>query len=896
MANDERPDPDALLRRVQAETQRDQGAKLKLFFGFAPGVGKTFRMLQVARELAAQGTDAVVGVVETHGRKETAALMQGLEVLPGRKVEYRGRTLDEFDLDAALARSPRLILMDELAHTNAVGVRHAKRWQDVLDLLDAGIDVFTTVNVQHVESLNDVIAQITQVQVRETVPDSLFERADEIELIDLSPEQLLQRLKEGKVYFADQAARAVSHFFKRGNLLALRELALRHTAEHVESDVQEYRVEHGVQATWATSERVLVSVGPSPGSARIIRAARRMAAGLRAPWVAAYVEAPGRVALSEAGRVRLEANLRLAESLGALVVRLTGNDVAGPVVAYARKHNVTRIVVGKPTHARLRDRLRGSLLDAVVRASGDVDVYVISGDGSAEALDRTTQAPEASAQPQPLPYLMATGVVAITTALATMVRALYPVPDLEMLYLLAVMVSATFLGSGPSIFAAALSVAAYDFFFVPPYYTFSVDNAPYVLTFGMMFVVGYSLSVLTTRLRRQEQDAVAREERAASLYALSRSLGSLLDPNEAAPIVARHAADAFEASGAAVVMLDEAGSLRVIGAHPAGVTLGASEFGVAKWVLEHRRLAGLGTDTLPGSRVVCAPLAVGAEPLGALALIPKQVSSLNADQRGFLEAFSRQASFAFERARLSRRAHDAALRARTEELRNALLSAVSHDLRTPLAAITGAATSLRDDSALTAANRSDLLESICEEAERLERLVANLLDMTRLEAGGVSPKREWVPLDEIVGAALTRLESKLKDRAVSTTIHENVPLLSVDPVLMQQLFVNLLENAAKYTHSGSPLEILAQVVDGEALIEVRDHGPGLGDGTERIFEKFFRGTHAGVAGVGLGLAICRGIVEAHGGTLTADNRADGGAVFRIRLPLAAEVPTPEPGQ
>lgn len=892
MAEDERPDPDALLRRVQAEAQRDQRAKLKLFFGFAPGVGKTYRMLQVARELATQGTDVVVGVVETHGRKETAALMEGLEVLGRRKLEYRGRTLEEFDIDAALARAPKLILIDELAHTNAEGSRHGKRWQDVLDLLDAGIDVFTTVNVQHVESLNDVIAQITQVQVRETVPDSLFERADEIELVDISPEQLLQRLKEGKVYFPDQAARAASHFFKRGNLLALRELALRQTAEHVESDVQEYRVEHGVEATWATSEHVLVSVGPSPASGRIVRAGRRMAAGLRAPWVAAYVEAPGRAPLAESDRARLEANLRLAESLGAQVVRLSGNTVSGPLLAYARKHNVTRLVIGKPTHARLRDRLRGSLLDDVVRASGDIDVHVISGDVSADAAERPTQNPEPTPKLHPLPYLKAMGTVALTTALAMLVRALYPVPDVEMLYLLAVMVAATFLGSGPSIFAAALSVAAYDFCFVPPYYTFSVDDAPYALTFGMMFLVGYSLSALTTRLRRQEQDAVAREARSSALYALSRSLGSLLDPSEAAPIVARQAADAFDGMGAAVVIPDESGTLRVIGVHPTEVALGPTEIGVAKWVIDHRKLAGLGTDTLPGSRAVCVPLAVGAEPLGALALFPTE--GLNADQRSFLEAFARQASFAFERARLSRHAREAALRARTEELRNALLSAVSHDLRTPLAAITGAATSLRDDSALPAPARRDLLESICEEAERLERLVANLLDMTRLEAGGVSPKREWVPLEEIIGAALTRLEAKLAERTVTTTIHEQVPLLSVDPVLMQQLFVNLLENAAKYSPPGSTLEIEASVAESDVLIEVRDHGPGLGGDTERVFEKFFRGTHTGIAGVGLGLPICRGIVEAHGGTLTADNRTGGGAVFRIRLPRSAELPTAEP--
>jgi two-component system sensor histidine kinase KdpD len=893
MVEAKRPDPDSLLPRIQTDAHRGSRAKLKVFLGFAPGGGKTFRMLQAAGEYAAQGVKVLVGLVETHGRKETAALLDGLEILPRQELGYRGRSLAEFDLDAALARAPGLILLDELAHTNADGARHGKRWQDVLDLLEAGIDVFTTVDVQHVESLNDVSTQITRVQVRETIPDSLLERANEIELVDISPEQLLQRLNEGKVYVADEAARAAPHFFKRGNLLALRELALRRTAEHVQAEVREYREEHGIEATWPTSERILVSVSPSPGSARLVRSARRMAAGFRAPWVAAYVEVLTRPPLSEANRARLEANLRLAESLGALVVRMSGTDVAGPLLAYARKHNVTRLVIGKPTHSRWSDRLRGSLVDAVVRASADIDVHVISGDVSTNERKSQNAVPPLATTWRPLAYLLAVGLVALATAVAWGVRTLHPVPDLEMLYLPAVMTAAAFLGSRPSLFAACLSVAAYDFFFVPPQFTLSVNDGRYVLSFGMMFVVSFSLSALTTRLRRQEQEAVAREERAAALYSLSRALGPLTEPAAAAAVVARHAADAFGAASAAVLVTSEDGQLRLAGLHPPDLQLGPTEFGLAKWTYVHRKLAGLGTDTLPESKAVCSPLVVGAEALGVLALFPIHTTVLNVDQRSFLEAFCRQSSFAFERVRLSRQARDAELRAKTEELRNALLSAVSHDLRTPLAAITGAATSLRDDLALSASSRMDLLESICEEADRLERLVANLLDMTRLDAGGVTPKREWVPLEEIMGAALTRLETRLKDRTVTTTIHENVPLLSVDPVLMQQLFVNFIENATKYTPSGSPIEFEARA-DDAVLIEVSDRGPGLGEDPERIFEKFYRGTHAGVAGVGLGLPICRGIVEAHGGTLTAMNRDGGGATFRIRLPRPAEAPGAEP--
>jgi two-component system sensor histidine kinase KdpD len=783
--------------------------------------------------------------------------------------------------------------VDELAHSNAPESKHQKRWQDVLDLLDAGSDVFTTVNVQHIESLNDVIAQITHVQVRETIPDTVLERADEIELVDISPEQLLLRLKEGKVYLADQALRATAHFFQRGNLLALRELALRRTAEHVESDVQEYREEHGVETTWATSERVLVSVGPSPASARLVRAAKRMAAGLRAPWVAAFVEASGRPPLRDANLARLEENLRLAESLGGAVVRLSGLDVAGPLLAYARAHNVTRLIIGKPTHSRLIDRLRGSLLDDIVRGSGDIDVHVISGDLLGERQQRAPAAPPA--ETEITPYLLAALLVAATTGLATAIRALYPMPDLEMLYLLAVMIAAWRFGRGPSIAAAALSVAAFDFFFVPPYLTLAVRDVQHILTFAMLFVIGITLSALTTRLKRQEQDAVSREQRAAALYSLSRSLGALLDRAQAAEVVARQAADAFDAE-AAVLTPDASGTLQLVGAWPAETVLGPTELGVAKWVFEHRRMAGLGTDTLPGSKAVCAELRVGSEALGVIALVPRSGIGLRTDQRSFFEAFCRQAAFAFERARLSDQAHRSALRAKTEELRSSLLSAVSHDLRTPLAVITGSATSVRDDPDLPPETHRELLETICDEAERLERLVANLLDMTRLETGGLAPRREWVPVEELIGAALTRLEPRLKQRPIKTAMAANLPMASVDPVLMQQVFLNLFENAVKYTPEGSPIEIVARTSTDEICIDVCDHGAGIQIGDEeRIFEKFYRGNHVGVGGVGLGLPICRGIVEAHGGTLTAENRPGKGALFRVRLPLVPGAPHIEPG-
>lgn len=885
-----RPDPDALLRRMRADAARSSRGRLKIFFGFAPGVGKTYRMLQVARDLVTdQGIDVVVGVVEDHRRVETAKMVLGLELLPRRKVEYRGRLLDEFDLDAGLARKPKLLLVDELAHTNAPGSRHPKRWQDVEELLDAGINVFTTMNVQHVESLNDVVAQITHVQVRETVPDSVLDRADAVELVDIAPEELLERLKEGKVYLADQARLAAQHFFQRGNMLALRELALRRIAQHVDDDVLEYREEHGVAVPWPAGERILVCVGPAPSSRRLIRAAARIAVGLRCPWVASYVESPKMRPLTEADQVQLEAHFRAAETLGATVTRLSGPSVSGALLDYARKHNVTRLIIGKPTHAPFWDRVRGSLLDEIVRGSGDIDVHVISGDSASEAPPRD---PSAGSRRAPgRHYASAVLLFLVTLGLALVLRSVLDLPDLEMLFLLNVMISAALFGRGPSVLSAAFGVACYDFFFVRPFHTLSVEDRRYFLTFGMMFVVGFAMSELTGRLRRQQKDAQSREERTTVLYTLTRELAATDEPSRIAAIAARHAADLFSAQ--AIVLSTLSGrELEPIGTYPEGIQLDAKDTSVTLWSHEHGALAGFGTDTLPGAEVLCAPLRAGHSRLGVLALLPRHKSQLRADQRVFLDVICRQIAVALERARLSEEAKQSSLRAKTEEMRSSLLSAVSHDLRTPLASITGAATSLRDDENLSPETRGELVESIVDQAERLERLVGNLLDMTRLDSGAVALRRDWVPLDEMVGSALTRLENRLGAREVTVSIDSEVPLLQVDPVLFEQVFVNLLENAEKYTPAGSPIEIAARSRGDRIEIDLRDHGPGVPPGAEeRIFEKFYRGPHVGSSGAGLGLPICKGIIEAHGGTIGVKNRASGGAVFHISIPSGGPPPS-----
>lgn len=906
MHETERPDPDALLRGLKREEARASQGKLRIFFGFAPGVGKTYRMLQVARDLVSdQGVDVVIGVVETHGRGDTAAQTLGLTLLARRGVEYRGRRLEELDLDAALARRPKILLVDELAHTNAPGSKHEKRWQDVVELLDAGIDVFTTVNVQHMESLHDVVAQITHVRVREIVPDSILDRADVVELVDIAVEELLERLAEGKVYLPEQARRATEHFFKKGNLLALRELALRRTAQHVDEDVREYREQHGVDRVWPASERILVCASAAPSADRLIRKAARMATAQRCPWVAAYVEPSPLGQVREEDRERLEAHLRLAESLGGTVVRLSGSHIPTALLGYARKHNVTRIVVGKPTHSRLRDRLRGSLLDEIVRGSDDIDVHVIHGEPDGAKPRPALELPAAPAPPLTA-YLWAALLVALTSSLAAGVRAFLSVPDLEILFVLAVLVAAMQLGRGPAIFAAGCGVLAYDFFFVPPLFTFRVTDTRYFLTFGMLFATGFLVSELTTRLRRQERDAIARQERTASLYALSRDLGNANEPTRIAEVVARHAldvfgGDAFVYTGHAKGELTLAGAARLLEIdamdpqRPPADGLDAKETGLLRWAFDHRRFAGLGTDTLPASRILCAPLSVGDAALGVLALAPSEQRPLRAEQRDFLDVFCRQAAFAFERAHLAEDARAAVVRAKTEEMQSSLLSTVSHDLRTPLAAITGAATALRDDGNLPDFTRRELIEAVCDEAERLERLVANLLDMHRVEAGALSLRRDWVPLEELIGSALGRLEARLGTREIEVDLPPDLLFASVDPVLFEQVLVNLLENAAKYSAPGTPLQIRARETGDTLVIEVMDRGPGVPVGRERaVFEKFVRGAHLGVPGAGLGLPICRGIVEAHGGSIDVKSRPGGGASFRIHLPRGEPPPAVPP--
>jgi two-component system, OmpR family, sensor histidine kinase KdpD len=884
-----RPDPDALLRRVTGEATRRGRGRLKVFFGASPGVGKTYGMLEAARRMRAAGTDVVVGWVETHGREETAALAEGIPRLPPREVEYRGVTLREFDLDGALARRPALLLLDELAHTNAPGSRHAKRWQDAQELLDAGIDVYSTLNVQHVESLNDLVNQITGVAVRETVPDHVLDEADEVEFVDLPPEELLERLAEGKVYLPEQASRAAREFFRRGNLIALRELALRRTAEHVDADMEDYRRDHAIERTWPVAERILVAIRPHPESPRLIRAARRMAARLRAEWIVAYVESPAQPALTAREREELAAATKLAEQLGAQTTVLSGADVAETLVGHAREQNVSKIVVGKPAHARWRDRLRGSLLEDIVRRSGEIDVYFIAGDKAHPAALR----PAVRRRRSPLRrYVWAALLVALATLVCWGMFGRFDNSNLIMVYLLGVCFVAVRLGRGPSALAACLSVAAFDFCFVPPYLTFAVSDTQYLLTFGVMLLVGFLISTLAVRVRDQAEAARRREQRTQLLYSVSRELAALGTPEEIARIAGRHVSDAVR--GPSVLLLPRAdGTLAVSPPEARAIGTDAREVSVAQWVFEHAEMAGLGTDTLPGAAALYVPLRSGERTLGVLALRPDEaLLPLSPDQLDLVEALARQAAASLDRARLAAEGEEARVTAERERMRSTLLSSVSHDLRTPLAAITGAASGLLQAPAPEAPARRELAETIYEEAERLNRLVANLLDMTRLESAAVPLKREWHSIEEVVGSALGRLEDDLAGRRVETVMPPDLPLVPIDAVLVEQVLVNLLENALKYTDAGCGIRVSAWR-DGAAVgVEVSDEGPGLAPGDEeRVFEKFYRGS-SGTRGFGLGLAICRAIVSAHGGRIWAENRARRGAAFRFTLPIEGTPPPP----
>jgi two-component system, OmpR family, sensor histidine kinase KdpD len=886
-----RPSPEALLAAAKQESR----GRLKIFLGAAPGVGKTYEMLLSAQAKRREGVDVVVGVVEPHGRRETEALCEGLETIPRRQVEYKGHLLAEMDLDAILQRRPQLALVDELAHSNAPGSRHPKRYLDVEELVAAGIDVFTTLNIQHVESLNDVIARITRIRVRETVPDKILDEADDIEVIDLAPEDLIKRLREGKVYVPQQAERAVRHYFSTGNLTALRELALRRTAQRVDEQLLSHMRAHAITGPWPAGERALVCVSEAPSTAGLIRYAKRAADRMQLPWTALYVETARTHRLSDAERDRIADHLRLAERLGGSTITIPSRNIVDEIVAYATANNITQIIIGKSDRPRWFEMIHGSVVHDLLRRTGEISVHVISAD------DKDAVPPKAvQTRPKVEPlsvenYLGSAAAVAAALGIGLLLRKFIAVQSISLVFLTAVLASAIAWGLWPSLFAAVISVLAYNFFFLPPLYTFTVADPENVVALFFFLLVAVIVSNLTAGARRQIVAARSRAKTTAELYAFSRKIAGIGGLDDLLWATAYQISSMLSVRTVLLMPVGEGGGIEVASGYPPEDRLDDTDMAAASWTWDHNRPAGRGADTLPGGKRLFLPLRTGSGPVGVIGIDRDAPGPLlTPDERRLLDALCDQAAVAIERISLAKGLDEARVLAETERLRAALLTSISHDLRTPLASILGTVSSLRSyPEKYGAAERDDLLATLQDEAERLSRFVANLLDMTRLESGAIELRLELIDVGEIIGAALQRAASVLADHPIEVTVPPALPMLRLDAVLFEQVLFNLLDNAAKYSPPGSRIDIRATQYGEVVEIEVVDEGPGIPpEDLERIFDKFYRvqAQDRRRAGTGLGLAICRGFVEALGGWIVARNRHDrSGAVLTIRIPVVPEI-------
>ena len=888
MTERDRPNPDALLAALQRDEVRQRRGKLKVFLGMCAGVGKTYAMLEAARRESAAGRDVVIGYLETHGRKETDALAEGLPAIPRRQIEYRGIPLSEFDLDAALARQPRLVLVDEFAHSNAPESRHPKRYQDVLELLNAGIDVFTTLNIQHLESRAEAVAQITGVTIHETVPDTALTDA-EFELVDLPPDELRARLAAGKVYLPERAATAQDRFFRVGNLSALRELALRFTAEHVGQDVLAARQAHGVGAPWKSGPRLLVAVSASPTSASLVRWTRRLAGELHAAWLAVYVE-PTKT-LPDEDQARLAKNLALARELGAEIITTTDDDVVRGILRTAREQNATQIVAGKPAGWRVIEAFRGgSVLNRLIHESGQIDVLVVRAEG--EKVSRRPLRPEPVWKIDFRTYTWVAGIVAGVTGLNAGLDRFVGFYALALTYLLAVVLLALFVGRGPVFFAATLSALLWNFFFLPPRFTLFITNFQDGMMFTMYFVVALVLGQLTARIRRQQTAERQREQRATALYLLTRELAESPDLAQLLAVVIRQVGKSFRAD-VALSLPDEAEANPVTAYFASSWSLSDKEQTVAAWAFQHRQAAGRGTDNLPASEGLHLPLVAGTRATGVLSLRFHDALPLSPAQRDLLDAFIRQIALVFDRERLRDAETQAKLLAESERIGTMLLNSVSHELRTPLAAIVSVAGGLRSAGGLNAAQESLTVE-LDEATRRLNRLVRNLLDLSRLEAGHLRINPDWHDLRDLLRSALQNLGGVLSRHEIKMDVPNDLPPVKLDAVLTEQILVNLLSNAAIHTPAGTRIEFSARAAADQLVLRVADNGSGLPPGDPaRLFDRFQRGPDATAGGTGIGLSLVKGFAEAQGGKVSAENRAGGGAVFTVNLPLEKVPPVPE---
>jgi two-component system sensor histidine kinase KdpD len=890
---DARPDPDHLLAQVKAQEAAARRGRLRIYFGASAGVGKTYAMLSAARALRSEGKDVVIGLLETHGRKETEALLQGLEVLPRAQIAFQDRMLPEFDLDGALARRPALILVDELAHTNVPGARHPKRWQDIDELLAAGIDVHTTLNVQHIESLNDVVGGITGIRVWETVPDAFFDQADEVVMVDVSADDLLARLAAGKVYLPEHIERAAKNFFRKGNLMALRELALRRTADRVEDDVQAYRSDKAIERVWKTEDSLLCCIGPGPGGEDVVRSAARLAAQLGVDWTAVYVETRTLQRLPAQERERILRTVKLAQEFGAQSSVLSGGDAAAEIVEYARTHNCSKLVVGRKRGASNWPWVRG-IARRIGELAPDIDLIEVG---------RSTEQPPA--QPdrnvadetdprqgaKRLRYLWALLACLATTLVAAPLSGYFDLANIVMLFLLTVVLAAMKWGRGPAVLAAFVSVASFDFFYVAPQFSFAVSDFQYLLTFAVMLIVALIIGQMTAGLRYQARVASHREERARVLYEFARDMSSLLLTGDVVEAATKIITNTFRAKVAVLVPdSHDRIQLTAVAGQQAAIDAGA-----AQWAYDKTQPAGAGTDTLAGSEYLYLPLHAPMRTRGVLAIKPDNPRLLLVpEQRRHLDTFAALTAIALERVHYVEVAQQALISMESERLRNSLLSALSHDLRTPLAALVGLAESLALTKPPLSPEQLESANAIAEEARRMGALVSNLLEMARIESGAVKLRSHWHPFEEVVGSALQAAKPALANHRVVLNLARGLPLVEFDATLIERVLYNLIENACKYTPPGSTVTVAADVAGGNLVVSVSDDGPGIPSGQEEaIFEKFTRGTRESTTpGVGLGLAISRAIVEAHGGRISASNGPAGGARLTFTLPLGTPPETP----
>jgi two-component system sensor histidine kinase KdpD len=892
--SEHRPSPEALLEAARREERRV--GKLRIFVGAAPGVGKTYEMLQQAHARRKDGYDVVAGIVETHGRRETEALLQGLEIVPRKRIEYKGQLLQEMDLDAVIARHPQIVLVDELAHTNADGSRHPKRYLDVEELMGYGIDVYTTVNIQHIESLNDVVAQITHVRVRETVPDAVFDRADAVELVDLTPGDLIQRLKEGKVYVPKQAERALEHFFSPANLTALRELALRRTAERVDEQLLSEMQAHAIQGPWPAGERIVVCISEDPRCAGLVRYAKRLADRLHGPWIALYVEGRRSLQLTEEERDRIADTLRLAEALGGEAVTTPGSDrnIADDVIAYAHAHNVTQIIVGKSTRSRWFEMLHGSVVRDLVRRSGNISVHVIAGEQlpGQPIPKKTVRTSDRDDVFDPRPYLFALMAVAAALGCAELVDYWVGVENVDLVFLTAVVGVAVRFGLWPSLSASLASALCYNFFFLPPIYTFTITDPHNIAAFALFTLVAVIVSNVAARGRMQAVTAQARVRTVESLHSFSRKLASAGTLDDVLWATAYQTALMLKVR--VVLLLPSYGVITVKAGYPPEDTLDDADLAAAKWSFENDRAAGRGSDTLPGAKRLFLPMHTGRGAIGVVGIDSDKTGPLlTPEQRRLLDALMDQGALAIERVQLVENMEQVERTAETERLRSALLTSISHDLKTPLASVLGSAGTMRDlADRLSDSEKAELLATIIDESERLNRFIANLLDMTKLESGAVAPKLSPHDLSEIIGSTLQRTVKILRHHSVQLDLATDMPMVSLDAVLFEQVLFNLLDNAAKYAAAGTTVFIRTWRDRTTVSLQILDEGEGIPqDDIEHIFDKFYRvqKTDQVRPGTGLGLAISRGFVEAMNGTIVAGNRTDRrGAVFTISLPVASE--------